>query len=1166
MRKYSRYFWTVISLLFIAAYTGPGSRTVTDTVMVTTGYQYGATCQFSAGAWRWVETDTYACTVPRAVINAAYPDPYPGACTAARSGMRVYGSTCTTTPQTTTTTYPPATLSASLSCATPGSAGWCRDGLTLNASGVETIPGYNITAIESSVYGALCAGASCNWSSFPQGVTTQNVWAVSSWGDTSLFTTLTGRLDNVAPTLTANIPVPPASGWYTSPITVSASGADATSGLASAQVQVNGGGWQGSATISADGAYTVDFRALDNAGNQSLTTRSANLDQTPPVIGAPAFGAGWYTVPPSLSATVTDATSGVASSELRANGGAWGASATLSQGINTLEYRASDNAGNQASAGPATVRLDSVAPALSISLPGPDGANGWYVSAVTSAATATDATSGVSSVQTRVNGGAWGASATVSTDGTHTLDFRVTDNAGNAGTTSRTIRIDRTAPTVSLTLPAVDGSNGWYITSPTIDATSSDAGSGISSTQIQVDGGAWQSAPVSISAGTHTVRARTTDNAGNVTTTGITTVRVDNVAPAISVNLPSPTGSNGWYIGNVTSSATATDALSGVASIQVRVDGGAWGANAAASADGAHVFEYRAVDVAGNQTTTTRTVNIDRTPPTLTPSVPAPDGAGGWYVSAPTIGVVGADAGSGVASAQVRVNGGAWQSSLTITSDGSQIVDFQVQDYAGNTTVVSRTINVDRTLPTAILDVPAPDGAGNWYVNPFTASALGTDDGSGIASSLVRLDGGAWTSSVQVATDGAHLVEYRVVDNAGNTRTGSRSVNVDMTPPSLVAPYIAANWYVSPQNFAFTASDGGSGLASLEHSTDGGATWQGGGTVSLADGQHDLIVRARDNAGNQVLSSSAIRIDTISPVSRLTSHDSGSVVGGVVTFSGSVGDSGAGVLRTECSFDDGATWTAASLSGSSWSCSTDTSGSNGDLVFKVRSVDIAGNQEVPGPGITLSVSNLPPGISLTPAWMVWEMGTLEVFERNARIVSIEVQVFDPSGIYPPRTITLKPSVSIPGTYDVFWDGNYGDGTNANYDTYYPVVATVCDVHGSCATAGAEIYIPEKPASGIVLPAVSTPTATPGITPTPDPTEPAPQPVVEVAEPEVVAPPVLPPLPQPQVKPLLISVWLIALVALFAALASSASVDPRPRALRALGKTVDEILKSSQNLE
>ena len=72
-----------------------------------------------------------------------------------------------------------------------------------------------------------------------------------------------------------------------------------------------------------------------------------------------------------------------------------------------------------------------------------------------------DATSGVATKLVRIDGKAAkalkAATVAVDGDGTHTVTFSATDAAGNQSSTTRTFRIDTTAPTVTPTMPGGEG-------------------------------------------------------------------------------------------------------------------------------------------------------------------------------------------------------------------------------------------------------------------------------------------------------------------------------------------------------------------------------------------------------------------------------------------------------------------------------------------------------------------------------------------------------------------------------------------------------------------------------------------------------------------------------------------------------------------------------------
>ena len=121
--------------------------------------------------------------------------------------------------------------------------------------------------------------------------------------------------------------IPPATGqagWHVAPVAVTVSGQDATSGVALAQVSVNGGPWQdGGVTLADDGVYSLRFRAVDAAGNQAqVGPVEVKVDVTPPRL---TWGSGWDRVlscAPTLTGRVEDgAGSGVAGAALSWDGG-----------------------------------------------------------------------------------------------------------------------------------------------------------------------------------------------------------------------------------------------------------------------------------------------------------------------------------------------------------------------------------------------------------------------------------------------------------------------------------------------------------------------------------------------------------------------------------------------------------------------------------------------------------------------------------------------------------------------------------------------------------------------------------------------------------------------------------------------------------------------------
>jgi hypothetical protein len=349
-------------------------------------------------------------------------------------------------------------------------------------------------------------------------------------------------------------------------------------------------------------------------------------------------------------------------------------------------------------------------------------------------------------------------------------------------------------------------------------------------------------------------------------------------------------------------------------------------------------------------------------------------------------------------------------------------------------------------------------------------------------------------------------------------------------------------WYVSQVDVSATASDGISGLYSLEGSLDGSGTWSNF-PFQLSDGTHEILAHARDVAGNETLQTRSVKVDTVPPVSEFTSHSNGDVVQGEVLLGGNVNDQTSGVERVEVSLDGGATWHSGTVdSGNTWSFPWNAADApNGEYTLQVRGVDQAGNiGDVDT--VTLTVSNGPPFVSITERWWIWEKGELEVQSNHFPLASVSVTISDPQERWKKLVLGFDPDKAPKA---ISWNRHFGDGTLAPPGEY-PVVAEVCDVHGLCASDTGVIMIP-TPATATTMPTM-TPTSTPTRTPLPTFTATA-TPAVMVIVPATVSTPI--PIVSPQVP-----FWqVLGLLGLFLVVSSVSVIDPRPRALDRLRETI-----------
>ncbi|MGV9312316.1 OmpL47-type beta-barrel domain-containing protein [Streptomyces sp. NPDC003691] len=275
---------------------------------------------------------------------------------------------------------------------------------------------------------------------------------------------------------------------------------------------------------------------------------------------------------------------------------------------------------------------DTTAPVTEAKVTGDRNADGAYVGTATVAVTATDDGSGVERTEYAAGAdGPWQAytaPVVVNTVGEHRIRYRATDRAGNtAAEKSVSFRVaapptdDRTPPETSATVGGERDGQGRYLDMATVTVTASDTGSGVNTVEYALGAdGAWQpyTAPVMVhQAGTHTVRYRATDRAGNaaaaksVEFTVVTPPSPDTTPPVTGAEVTGQRNSDGAYLDRATVTVSATDhGGSGVERIEYSLDGGPYllyGAPVVVDRTGYHTVHYRATDRAGNTSAALRT-------------------------------------------------------------------------------------------------------------------------------------------------------------------------------------------------------------------------------------------------------------------------------------------------------------------------------------------------------------------------------------------------------------------------------------------------------------------------------------------------------------------------------------------------------------------------------
>jgi large repetitive protein len=678
---------------------------------------------------------------------------------------------------------------------------------------------------------------------------------------------VTVRLDKSNPSITGSAsPAPNANGWNSTSVTISFSCSDLMSGVKSCS---------GPTALTGEGAgQAVTGTAVDIADNSATASVTANIDKTAPVLsGAPLGapnGAGWYNGNVAVRWSCSDALSGIA--------GSCPADSTISSEGSSLSAAASvaDKAGNTTSATSSpTVRIDKTAPVTTASAP-----SGWNNTNVSVTLSASDALSGVQSTFYKIDGGTqqtYGGPFTISAEGNHALAFWSTDVAGNVEAfSSVAVKIDKTPPTINDTHSPAANTAGWNNSNVQVTFTCADTLSGVASctvpqtvsaegrnqgvtgtatdsagntaadtTHVSIDktpptvagsrtpvanAAGWNNTDVIVSfscsdalsgvvacASPHTLSegadqsasGAATDAAGNSATATVAGINIDKTPPVLTGAPTLGANASGWYNADVSVHWSCSDALSGVAG-PCPADGTITGEGNAQSASAA------ISDQAGNTTSSTISVEIDRTPPSTTSSVPAPL-ASGWYAGAVTITLTATDALSGVGQSFYAIDGGATQpyaGAFSYDQGGPHTVNFWSVDRAGNAedrtqALQTITVKIDN-LPPVITGSRSPlANANGWNNSAVIASFSCSDAESGI--------GACSPLSTTFGSEGAaQHVTGTAQDIAGNSSTATvNDVNVDMTPPTIAGSVPAANvsgWYNADVTAHWVCNDSLSGL------------------------------------------------------------------------------------------------------------------------------------------------------------------------------------------------------------------------------------------------------------------------------------------------------------------------------------------------------------------
>jgi len=661
--------------------------------------------------------------------------------------------------------------------------------------------------------------------------------------DNTASTTVTGiNIDKTAPTLSGTPTTAAVNGWYRGDVTIHWTASDTLSGIA--------GGAPTDSTISGEGTgLTASASVTDKAGNAKQTTSPAvNIDRTAPATTLTGASNAWVNGDVTLSLLASDNLSGVASTTYAVDDepAQAGDHLTLSaEGDHTVTFFSTDRAGNVEATNTAHVKIDKTAPSISHSFAPESYTDGGWTNAdiVTVTFACTDA--GGSGVASCAN------PSSVGDEGKSTVVGEARDGAGNTASDTATVRIDRTAPTISGSTLAEPNGAGWYRTPVPVTFSCDDDASGVADcqgdTSLREGAGQWAGGSAS-------------DVAGNTTKTSFGPFNIDLTDPELSASFTS-----GWHTGDVTVDWSCTDNLSGVAEEPVDDTVTGEGANLSSSAT--------CEDAAGNTASKTVSgIQIDSTAPATSASVPDPL-ASGWYGGPVRVTLTATDGLSGVAGTYYSVDGGAAQQygePFDFDLTGEHELTYWSTDAAGNredATANVLTLKVDGLPPTTTVINPISPASGWFVVSGIPVAFDANDAESGTQATYYQIDGGdtlVYGDPFDASLgEGEHTIRYWSVDNAGNEEEHRTvTVSIDTTAPSISASATGdtvgdTGWYTGPVTVHYTCSDDGSGLADDACPADQ--------TVSTDGAAQVVTGTVTDRAGNSSSASLTVNIDQTGP-------------------------------------------------------------------------------------------------------------------------------------------------------------------------------------------------------------------------------------------------------------------------------------------------------------
>ncbi len=342
-------------------------------------------------------------------------------------------------------------------------------------------------------------------------------------------------------------------------------------------------------------------------------------------------------------------------------------------------------------------------------------------------------------------------------------------------------------------------------------------------------------------------------------------------------------------------------------------------------------------------------------------------------------------------------------------------------------------VMIDNALPT----VNCPSADTNWHAGTVSFTCTASDTGSGLAAQTGVVLNQAGTQGTVTLTasapagttnPNASTNSVQVCDSVGACVTAGpiSNVKIDNQAPTITssvsAPHSGNGWTSGGTTLTVSASDAGSGLASLTYQIGGGSPTPVTGPITPPSGTTTYTLTATDAVGNISTATVTTKVDTTAPAitsSVSAPHSGNGWTSGGTTLTVSASDAQSGL----------ASLTYQVGSGSPTPVTGPITPPSGTTTYTITATDAVGN--ISTATVTTKVDATAPTVSCPSADTNWHTGT----------VSFTCTATDSgSGLAIPSqaTVTLTTPPIAAGT------SNPSVSTNS---------VSVCDNVGNCATAG-----------------------------------------------------------------------------------------------------------------